>query len=180
MKRLASFSIAAALGAALATPAVGQQAGLRTDIIGQIDDAGNKIIQLAEAIPQEKYSWRPAEGVRSVSEVFMHVAGANYFFVRLAGGPAAESQPPRGAETSVTDKAQVLDWLRRSFAHVRTAIGNMSDADLAKTVDMFGQQTTARNVLLVNASHCHEHLGQLIAYARSNAVVPPWSAAGGQ
>jgi uncharacterized damage-inducible protein DinB len=164
----------------LAAPAAAQTepAGLRGDLIAQLDDAASKFEQLAQAIPQEEYSWRPGEGVRSVSEVLMHVAGGNLYFPTLAGAkPAMQMQPEM--ETSVTDKAQVIDMVKRSFDELRGAIRDLPDSDLDKPTTMFGQQTTYRNVYLSVVVHTHEHLGQLIAYARTNGVVPPWSAAAG-
>ena len=150
---------------------------IRTDLIRQLDDAANKLTQLAEAVSQEKYTWRPAQGVRSVSEVFMHVAGANYLFPRFVGVQAA-SPLAADAETAVTTKAQVVENLKKSFESMRTVIRGVSDADLNKGTNMFGQQTTYRNVLFTAVSHAHEHLGQMIAYARMNNVTPPWSMAG--
>lgn len=170
----------AALGLALAAlPAAAQSGptGVRGDMIAQLDDAANKIVQLAEAIPQDKYTWRPAQGVRSVSEVIMHVTSANFFFPSMAG-TAGTSPLPRDAEKTITAKAQAVDYLKRSCEHLRGAIRNLSDADLDKPANMFGRQTTYRNVLLTAVSHNHEHLGQLIAYSRANGVAPPWSMSG--
>lgn len=167
-----------ALGLVLAAsvpPAVAAQTGeLQAELIGQFDDAANKILQLAEAIPQEKYGWRPAEGVRSVSEVLMHVTGGNFFIPTFAGVKMPEGLS-RDAEKTVTDKTQVIDHLKRSFEHVRTSLRGVADADLSKPAKMFGRETTCRNVYLTTVMHAHEHLGQLIAYARSNGIVPPWS-----
>jgi uncharacterized damage-inducible protein DinB len=121
-----------------------------------------------------KYSWRPAKGVRSASEVYMHVFGTNYF----VGGPIGV-KPPSGfnfhMEKTVTDKAKVMEALRGSFAQIRQAVMNLSDADLSKPTTSEGQQTTYEGLLFFLAAHTHEHLGQLIAYARSNGIVPPWS-----
>lgn len=137
-------------------------------------DSEDKLIALAGAIPQEKYSWRPAKGVRSVSEVYIHVAGANYFMA----GPIGV-KPPSGfspnMEKTVTEKAKVIDALRASFAEVRQSVMSLSDADLRKPATMEGQQTTNEGALFILATHTHEHLGQLIAYARSIGIVPPWS-----
>ena len=151
--------------------------GVRAELLAQLDDAAGKLQQLAEAIPQDKYSWRPGTGVRSVGEVLMHVTGANYYIPTFAG-VKAPADAPQGED--VTDRAQAIQQMRRSFDHVRTVIRSMSDADLDKPATMFGQQTTNRNVLLTTVTHAHEHLGQLIAYARSNGVTPPWSRSGGQ
>ena len=170
----------AVLGLALAAlPAAAQSAptGVRGDLIAQFDAAANKLVQLAEAIPQDKYAWRPGAGVRSVSEVLVHVTNGNFYFPTLVGAQGA-SPLPRDAEKSVTAKPQIVDYLKRSCEHVRGAIRNLSDADLDKPATMFGQSTTYRNVLLTVVSHNHEHLGQAIAYARANGVVPPWSGGG--
>jgi uncharacterized damage-inducible protein DinB len=148
--------------------------GVRADMLAQLDDAAGKITQLAAAIGQEKYSWRPAPEVRSVSEVLMHVTGGNYYVLTFAGVQPSK-QLPQNAEKAVTDKAQIAAMLKESFDHVRAAIRKVPDADLDKPATMFGQKTTMRNVYLTTVSHAHEHLGQLIAYARSNGVTPPWS-----
>ena len=180
MKPLTLGAVAALAVLSVAAPLSGQSpAGVRGEILGQFDDAVTKLTQLAEAIPQEKYAWRPGAGVRSVSQVLMHVSGGNYYLLTMAGVPAPAGGP-QDAENTVTEKAQVLEQLRRSAEHVRAAIRGMRDADLDKPATLFGQPSTKRNVLLVTATHAHEHLGQLIAYARSNGVVPPWSRAGGQ
>ncbi|MGH7567467.1 MAG: DinB family protein [Gemmatimonadales bacterium] len=162
--------------AAQAAPAT--PAGLRTELLSQLDDAAGKLVQLAEAIPQDKYTWRPGTGVRSISEVLMHVAGGNYYLLTFAGvQPSA--QLPRDAETAITAKAQVIESLKKSFDHVRASLRAARDADFDKPTTMFGRATTNRNVFLTEVTHAHEHLGQLIAYSRMNGIVPPWSAAGG-
>lgn len=181
MKPLTLGALTLTLSVGVPAPAATQAApaGLRGDLIAQLDDAANKLVQLAEAIPTDKYGWRPGTGVRSVSEVLMHVSGGNFYFPTFVGvkPPVALS---RDAETTVTDKAQVVDHLRRSFDHVRGTIRDFKDADLDKPANLFGRQTTCRNVLLLAVTHAHEHLGQLIAYARINGIAPPWSAAGGE
>ena len=165
---------------AATVPAVAQTAaaptGIRAEMLAQLDDAAGKLQQLAEAIPQDKLAWRPATGVRSVGEVLMHVTGGNYYIPTFAG-VKAPADAPQGE--NVTDRAQAIQQLRRSFDHVRTMIRSMSDADLDKPTTMFGQQATYRGVALLTVTHAHEHLGQLIAYARSNGVTPPWSRSGG-
>jgi len=178
MKRLLTFplTLLLAVGAARSAPAQAAPAGLRGDMIAQFDDAATKLVQLSEAMPQDKYTWRPGTGVRSVSEVLMHVAGGHYFILTFAGvkAPAGATD---AAEGSVTDRAQVIARLKQSCDHVRAAIRAASDADLEKPATMFGRATTNRNVYLTIVAHAHEHLGQMIAYARTNGVVPPWSMA---
>ena len=166
------------VGSAAAAQNAAAPKGVRADMLAQLDDAASKLEQLAGAIPEDKLAWRPAAGVRSVGEVIMHVTGGNYYVPTFAGvKPPADA--PQGENT--VNRAEAIAQLKRSFDHVRTAIRNTSDADLDKPATMFGQQTTYRNVYLTTVTHAHEHLGQLIAYARSNGVVPPWSRpAGGQ
>jgi uncharacterized damage-inducible protein DinB len=176
---IAAVSLAAAAGLAPApVSAQATSSDLQAELIAQLDDARDKLIQLAEAIPQEKYSWRPGEGVRSVSEALMHVVGANYYFPTLAGVEAPEGLS-RDMETTVTDKGEVIAALKSSFEHLRTNLRSAGEADLNQPAKMFGQDTTRRNVYIAAVVHTHEHLGQLIAYARTNGVVPPWSAAAG-
>ena len=150
--------------------------GVRGEILRQIEDAEKKLNALAEAMPAEKYGWRPAEKVRSVGEVFMHVAGGNYFLPTFWGVKPPEGVNPREFEKSGGDKAKVIATMKASFEHVRTAIKNAPEADLAKAIKLFGEDATQRQAMMVAANHNHEHLGQAIAYARMNGVAPPWSA----
>ena len=151
-------------------------AGGRMDsYIWALNDAEEKIMALANAVPEEKYSWRPAEGVRSVGEVYMHIVSANCYFPTLIG-----MKPPEGfsqeLDKTVTKKADIITWLKKSFDQSRKAITTASDEALAKKVDFFGTETTGEGALMIMVTHMHEHLGQSIAYARSNGIVPPWSA----
>jgi uncharacterized damage-inducible protein DinB len=163
-------------GASAPVPAA-PTSGFRADFLAQLDDVSKKILDLAGAVPAEKYSWRPEKGVRSVSEVYMHIVVANYFLPSFMG-----VQPPAGidrsTETGVTDKAKVVAMLRQSFDHVRTVVLKTPDADLDKKVKVFGgSEMSERALIMVIGNHMHEHLGQSIAYARSNGVTPPWSEA---
>lgn len=182
MKKLALLTVGLIGIASVATTRAAAQAapalkGVRADMMAQLDDAAGKLEQLAGAIPEDKLSWRPATGVRSVGEVVMHVTGGNYFLLSFAG-VKAPADAPQGENAA--SRAQAIAAMKASFDFVRRALRGVSDADLDKPTTMFGQQTTYRNVYLTTVSHAHEHLGQLIAYARSNGVTPPWSMAGGQ
>jgi uncharacterized damage-inducible protein DinB len=172
MKRIPLVALAFTLVSGPAVLAQAAPTGLRGDLIAQLDDAGNKLAQLAQAIPQDKYAWRPAQGVRSVREVLMHVTNANYFF---AGGVGRQTQY---ADSTISDKAQVAELVKRSFDHMHSTMAAVGDADLDKSTTLMGQNFTYRGVLLLAVTHAHEHLGQLIAYARANGVTPPWSASG--
>jgi uncharacterized damage-inducible protein DinB len=145
----------------------------QSDLLANLADTEKKTVSLAEAMPAEKYSWRPMEGVRSVGEVYMHIAGANYMIPAALG-----AKPPAGItrdmEKTVTDKAKIIDHLKQSFAHARQAIE--SSTDNTKATKLFGRDNTHGGVKLLMITHLHEHLGQSIAYARTNKVAPPWSA----
>ncbi len=171
-----------ALAAASTAVAVAQNhapdlaASFKQDYLNQLNDAEKKFVSLAEAMPSDKYSWRPGLGVRSVSEVFMHVAGANYAFAMRVGAQPPAGGAPRNLEKAVTQKSQVVDALKASFAYVRNYVEGLSDADLAKETKFFGgKMASYQDILFFMANHMHEHLGQAIAYARTNGVVPPWS-----
>ncbi len=133
--------------------------------------AGRQLVALAEAIPAEKYAWRPGPGVRSVSEVLMHTASGNYFFLRSMGVKAGEDLP-KNPEKSVTAKADVVRWLKGSFDAVQE---NYPKIEKRKPVTFLGHEATCEGVLLRTLAHANEHLGQMIAYARMNGVTPPWS-----
>ena len=152
------------------------KSGFFTDYISQWNGVEKKLKDLAEAIPEEKYSWRPGEGVRSVREVVVHVASANYYLPSFIGIKPPE-EFSEDMEKTITTKSAAIKALTESFEYFRNELKKMSDADLDKPAEFFGQKSDVRGLLFVLASHTHEHLGQLIAYARMNGVVPPWTAA---
>jgi uncharacterized damage-inducible protein DinB len=177
---LALVGAAAVLPAQAATaapPASGvTPAGIRKELTQELEDAERKLVGLAQATPQDKYGWRPAPGVRSVSEVFVHVAGANFMIPGFAGVKRDKGVTlSRDMETTLTDKAQVIDLLKKSFAYAKQAIGDVPDGELDAPVTLFGRPTTKRGTLVLITTHAHEHVGQSIAYARVNGIVPPWS-----
>jgi uncharacterized damage-inducible protein DinB len=160
-----------AAGATVAAPA-----GFRGEFMNQLADVEKKIEDLAQAMPDEKYSWRPMEGVRSVSEVYMHIADANYLFPTFMGMKRPEGLP-KDMEKNVTTKPKVLEALKASFSYLRDVVMQTPDSTLDKPANLFGDETTYRGVIFISALHLHEHLGQSIAYARMNKIVPPWTAA---
>jgi uncharacterized damage-inducible protein DinB len=175
MKRIASLLVLTTLVFAAST-AVAQAPikGFRGEFLAQQDGVEKELLGLADATPADKFAWRPAEGVRSISEVYMHLVGANYLLPSFAGAKVPDGISP-GMEKTVTEKAAVIAELRKSFAHLRAAVEATSDADLDKPVKFFGRESTVRGLFLTAANHEHEHLGQSIAYARTNGIVPPWS-----
>jgi len=167
---LVGFSLLVAL-AALAQndgPGVGQ------GWLPEFNHSSRQILALANATPAAKFAWRPGPGVRSVSEVYMHIVQANDFLLRSAGMKieGEEAKLPRDAEKSVTQKDDVIRWLNTSFETVRKAY---PPADPQRTVKFFGADAKVEGVYLRLLVHNHEHMGQSIAYARTNGIVPPWS-----
>ncbi|HVS04224.1 MAG TPA: DinB family protein [Thermoanaerobaculia bacterium] len=158
--------------------------GFLADVATDLERTGGRLADLAGAIPADKYSWRPGEGVRSVSEVLMHVVGANHGLPLMLGaapsGALAEGgmQEVRGEmmrwEEEVTAKDEVIAKLKESFDYAVGAVRAMPEGSLDETVDFFGPRSR-RSTVLILLTHAHEHLGQSIAYARSLGVVPPWS-----
>jgi uncharacterized damage-inducible protein DinB len=133
-----------------------------------------QLIALAEATPEEKFSWRPAPGVRSTSEVYMHIAEANFYLLSVTG-PKMPADMKEGIEKSVTAKSEVINWLKRSLEAVKQAHLAVTPKDLQRKVHIADRDATVDGMYLRIIVHANEHMGQLIAYARMSGVVPPWS-----
>ena len=149
--------------------------GYRSEVLAEVMIQEDKFTRLAEAIPAEKFSWRPSPDVRSFAEVFLHVSAANYNLYKLVGTPPPAGFDVKGFEKSTTDKAKVIATMKDSFAHARKAITALPDANLDKSLDWFGGKNTQRGILLFIVRHAAEHLGQSIAYARFIGITPPWT-----
>ena len=133
-------------------------------------------MDLAQAIPADKYTWRPESGTRSVSELFLHVASANYGIpTMMSGTEPAPGFHREGFEKSTTDKAKIIEQLNDSFAYAIAAVKKMSNADFAKAEKKLGPDANDGDVIYILVTHNHEHLGQSIAYARMNGITPPWT-----
>jgi len=149
--------------------------GIRGELLLQLDDAEEKLLSLAQAVPQEKYTWRPQKGVRSISEVYMHIADGTSRLLRNA-----DFEPPAILDDDyleqITDKEKVINLLKLALEHTRDAIIKTPDAKMNIRTTLLGKRTTYRGVFLQVITHMHEHLGQSIAYARMNDIVPPWTA----
>jgi uncharacterized damage-inducible protein DinB len=160
----------------LSTPAAAQTVPpeLGQGWIPELSLASRQLLQLAEATPAEKFTWRPAPGVRSISEVYMHLAAGNFWLLERAGvtAPPDASKMANDAEKRVTSKEEVIQWVRRSLDAVRKGY---ESANRQKKVQFFGKETTSEMVFLRILVHINEHMGQSIAYARMNGVAPPWS-----
>ena len=151
-----------------------QPEGLWQGYDGEWGHVSSQLIALAEATPPEKFAWRPAPGVRSTSEVYMHIAMANLYLLSITG-PALPADFKPDLEKTVTAKADVIAWLKRSLDAVKAAHPAARAADLQRKVKVFGRDATVDGMYLRIIVHANEHMGQLIAYARMSGVVPPWS-----
>ena len=149
--------------------------GLWKGYDGEWGHVSRQLVQLAEAIPAEKYSWRPAEGVRSVSEVLMHVALTNYWLLSVTGPKVPQDVVAEDKESAVTAKPEVVALLKRSLEAVKTAHLAVKPADFQRKVKVNNRDSTVDAMYLRIIVHANEHMGQLVAYARMNGIVPPWS-----
>jgi uncharacterized damage-inducible protein DinB len=193
MKRLFLFALAVALGLGVGSRAATQQmaqaapgaaadkTGPSYDMKGQsivdLQDMQKKFADLAQAIPADKYGWRPSPEIRTVSELFLHVAGANYGIPNMLGVPTPAGFNGKTYEKSTTDKAKVIEELNKSFVSAIAMVQNMSNSDFAKPEKKLGPDANDGDIVYLLVVHAHEQLGQAIIYARSNGVVPPWTAA---
>jgi uncharacterized damage-inducible protein DinB len=149
---------------------------MKAQSIEDLKQLQKKYVDLAQSIPADKYTWRPEAGTRSVSELFLHVAGANYGFPTMITGTAPTPNFKReGFEKSTTEKAAVIEQLNKSFAYALASVQNMSNADFAKPEKKLGPDANDGDVIYLMVMHSHEHLGQSIAYARVNGITPPWT-----
>jgi uncharacterized damage-inducible protein DinB len=149
--------------------------GLWKGYDGEWLHVSQQLIALAEATPPEKFAWRPAPGVRSVSEVYMHIALANFYLLSVTGPKLPPDIKSENMENAVTAKADVIDWLKRSLDAVKTAHASVKPSDLQRKVKVNGVDATVDGMYLRIIVHANEHMGQLVAYARMSGVVPPWS-----
>jgi uncharacterized damage-inducible protein DinB len=148
--------------------------GLFQGYQGEWSDVSAQLVALAEATPEDKFTWRPAAGVRSTSEVYMHIVRANFLMLSALGWKTPPDFKPEMA-TSVTHKADVIRWLKLSLDAVREARQSEKPEDMQKKVKILGTEATVDGIFLRIIIHNNEHMGQLVAYARMTGVVPPWS-----
>ena len=169
----------------LTTACFAQEPVLVKEFAGQIEFVQGRITQLADAVPQSAYEWRPEEGVRSVSEVYLHTAFANYMTVTITGGTVPEDvgfemdfSKAHDWDTQTTDKTVIIEKVNESFATLKEKVSKLTEEDLNREVEFFGMKQSTRNFIISMIGHLHEHLGQSIAYARTNHIAPPWSKSG--
>ena len=134
-----------------------------------------KCVDLAQAIPNDKLTWRPSPDTRSFAEVFLHVAGERYAILGMMGAAPPAGFKAREFEKSTTEKSGIVEDLNQSWDFANKTINNMSNADFAKLLPKLGPQANEGDVVYILVADAHEHLGQLVAYARQNGIVPPWT-----
>lgn len=176
------------LGMSVSTPASAQNSDAAASVdhtapsydmkAQSLEDLGRvqkKFVDLANAVPADKMTWRPAPDARSFAEVFLHVAGERYGILALMGATPPASFDGKAFEKSTTDRAQIIDDLNKSWDFNKNTINGMTNADFAKLLPKLGPQANAGDVIYILVADAHEHLGQLVAYARENGIVPPWT-----
>lgn len=178
------LALAMLSGAALAAPAPKDDAAdhtapsydLKAQSLLDLQAVQKKFVDLANAIPPDKLTWRPSADSRSFAEVFLHVAGERYGILQLMGVTPPEAVDGKALEKSTTDRTQIVAELNKSWAFAQKTIDGMSNAEFAKLLPKLGPQANAGDVVYILVADAHEHLGQAVAYARQNGIVPPWTA----
>jgi uncharacterized damage-inducible protein DinB len=164
------------LAALLFTMQAFSQGQFQKETAANIAYASNQVMQLAQAIPADKYTWTPQTGVRSVAEVCTHIISANYYFASKLGAKIPDGVNMETLEKDLKTKEAIAAELKKSYELAINAVKNTKDASLATKVEFpFPGEFTSMSAILIILAHSNEHLGQLIAYARMNSITPPWS-----
>jgi len=184
MRLIARLSTLVALVLILA-PRVGAQdrEGVMGELIRDVTRVETKIVGLARAMPAAAYEWRPGKDVRSTGEVFIHVAADNYFLPALIGVAAPpetgidgkDNKTVAAFEKRTMTRDQIIAELEKSFKFLKQSMTDRPDTALEAPPKFSVRKITSRGLWISTTTHLHEHLGQLIAYARTNNVTPPWS-----
>jgi uncharacterized damage-inducible protein DinB len=148
---------------------------MKAQSLADLQAVQKKFVDLANALPADKFTWRPSPDSRSFAEVFLHVAGERYGILALMGVPPPTGFDGKTFEKSTTDRARIVDELNKSWDFAQKAINGMTNADFAKLLPKLGPQANAGDVIYILVADAHEHLGQVVAYARVNGIVPPWT-----
>jgi uncharacterized damage-inducible protein DinB len=149
---------------------------MKAQSLQDLQGVQKKFVDLANALPADKLTWRPSADSRSFAEVFLHVAGERYQILGLMGTAPPAGFDGKTFEKSTTDRAQLVEELNKSWEFAQKAINGMTNADFAKLLPKLGPQANAGDVIYILVADAHEHLGQSVAYARENGIVPPWTA----
>ena len=181
---LPSFCLACALsGVAIAqgqapqnpTDTTAPSYDMKAQALLDLQAVQKKCVDLADAVPSDKLTWRPSPDTRSFAEIFLHVAGERYEILSMRGATPPSAFNAKEFEKSTTQKDRIVDELNQSWNFTDKTINGMSNADFAKLLPKLGPQANEGDVVYILVADAHEHLGQLIAYARQNGIVPPWT-----
>jgi uncharacterized damage-inducible protein DinB len=148
--------------------------GLWQGFQGEWGRVSRRLTELAEGTPAGQFSWRPVEGVRAVSEIYMHIALANFYLLSMTGVALPIDLTSNSMEKTVSEKAEVIQWLTRSLEAVGAARAATTPDDLCRRIKILGRDATVDGTYLRIIVHANEHMGQLTAYARIAGLVPPW------
>jgi uncharacterized damage-inducible protein DinB len=162
-------------GAAAAADPTPPSYDMKAQSLLDLEDVQKKFVALANALPADKFTWRPTADARSFAEVFLHVAGERYGILTLMGAALPTGFDAKALEKSTTARARILEQLNESWEFTQKTIKDMSNADFARRVPKLGPEANAGDVVYILVADAHEHLGQAVAYARENGVVPPWT-----
>jgi uncharacterized damage-inducible protein DinB len=148
---------------------------VRNDLLNHFNESSRKVVSLSDAIPADLYDWAPGEGVMSIAKVYAHIAAYNYKYLNENLGVA----PPDGIDydkmEELTNKSDIVATLVASVEHARMAMRSLGNESLMAESTLYGREVAGWSVLVQLVSHLNEHVGQSVAYARMNGVVPPWS-----
>ena len=148
---------------------------MKAQSLADLQGVQKKFVDLVNALPADKLNWRPSADSRSFAEVFLHVAGERYGILGLMGVAPPDGFDGKTFEKSTSDRARIVKELNKSWEFTQKAINGMSNADFAKLLPKLGPQANAGDVVYILVADAHEHLGQSVAYARENGIVPPWT-----
>ena len=176
MSLMAGATRVSALDAPVPTDNTTPSYDMKAQSVLDLEVVQKKIVDLANAVPADKLTWRPSADSRSFAEVFLHVAGERYQILGLMGVTPPSGFNGKEFEKSTTDKSRIVDELNQTWQFTQKTINGMSNADFAKLLPKLGPQANAGDVVYILVADAHEHLGQLVAYARENGIVPPWTA----
>ena len=169
-KILIQYGVCALAAGLMAPSAQAQPAGLQAAFANDAGTLSDKFTGLARVMSR-KYDWKPGQGVRSVGDVFNLIVKENGMLAGvLSGTPSTGASP-----APITDPVKMQEALKASYANLQKAITGLPTSDLQASVKLFGRDMTKQAALMLILGDQHEHLGQSIAYARTNGVVPPWS-----
>lgn len=170
---LISFAVATSLGASGA--AAQMPAEFRDEFLAHFQRSSAKVQQLAEAIPEDLYTWSPGEGVMEIGHVYAHIARYNFMYLEENLGIPAPGDLDLDTLEEMRGKGDLTAILDRSVAHVEEHVGAMPDEDLTAETVLYGRRVAGWAVLFQLLAHMNEHVGQSVSYARMNGIVPPWS-----